>query len=144
MNKDLRDFLKVYLAIVAVLFLLGLLLAVVANQPLLLILVQVYFWVGIAYVGASTLAWTGFANIYRYSPTLFTGSPSYRQQVVGRQIWNEGRDNRALLIGLTFGIALIGLAAVLFNPIFLLADVLGAGAILLARRALHSRTSTKS
>src|SRR5438876_11894590 len=33
------------------------------------------------YVFASILPWTGFGNLYRYSPTLFIGSPSYRKAV---------------------------------------------------------------
>ncbi len=138
MRRSISDFVKTYIAIVAVLFVLALILAYVAHAPLAAIVWQVYAFGGLAYVVASLLAWTGFANLYRYSPTLFVGSPSYRRQVVRGDMWREGRDNAALLIGVAFGVAIMALGAALFNALFLLADVVGVALIagvLWARRS---------
>ncbi len=70
---------------------------------------QALFALGLAYLVASVLAWTGFANLYRYSPTLFVGSRSYRQRITKGEMYREGRDEESLLIGSLFGLALIGL-----------------------------------
>ncbi len=70
---------------------------------------QALFVLGLAYVVASVLAWTGFANLYRYSPTLFAGSRSYRQRITKGEMYREGRDEESLLIGSLFGLSLIGL-----------------------------------
>ena len=93
-------------------------------------LVQVYFWIGVAYACASILAWTGFGNLYRYSPTLFIGSRTYRQVVIDRKMWLEGRDDGELLVGLSFAGALIALALALLNPLFIAVDLLVLVAVL--------------
>jgi hypothetical protein len=75
------------------------------------------FLVGIGYVFASVLAWTGFGNLYRYSPTLFVASRSYRQTVARGSIRNEGRDPQSLWTGILFGVALLGTAFALSDAI---------------------------
>jgi cobalamin synthase len=72
---------------------------------------------GIGYVFASLLAWTGFGNLYRYSPTLFLGSRSYRQAVARGSIGKEGRDPQSLWIGVLFGLSLLGTAFALSDAI---------------------------
>ena len=115
MDRTVGDFVKMFVVIVAVLFVLALLFAVVANASLVAIAWQVYALAGVAYVAASLLAWTGFANLYRYSPTLFVGSPSYRRHVIRSDMWKEGRDNQALVVGVAFGLALMALGAALVD-----------------------------
>jgi len=137
MAGTVSDFVKMYVAIVAVLFVLALLFAVVANVPLAAVAWQVYALAGVAYVAASLLAWTGFANLYRYSPTLFVGSPSYRHHVVRGDMWKEGRDNQALVVGIAFGVALMALGGALASLAFVVLDAVGvavvAAALLLSR-----------
>src|SRR5205809_8062131 len=53
-------------------------------------------FLGVGYVFASILSWTGFGNLYRYSPTLFIGSPSYRMAVAHGDLLKEGRDGTAV------------------------------------------------
>src|SRR5439155_1240266 len=53
-------------------------------------------FLGVGYVFASILSWTGFGNLYRYSPTLFIGSPSYRKAIAKGDIRKEGRDRESL------------------------------------------------
>jgi hypothetical protein len=72
---------------------------------------------GIGYVFASLLAWTGFGNLYRYSPTLFLGSRSYRQMVTRGSIGKEGRDTESLWTGVLFGLSLFGTAFALTDAI---------------------------
>jgi hypothetical protein len=144
MDVSLRGFVKMYLLVVAFFLVLGVGLALLLHWGFVDTLAQVFFWVGIGYMAAATFAWTGFANMYRYSPTLFLGSPSYRQQIVRGQIWKEGRDDGAFVIGLCFGLALLGLAAVFIDPIFLLIDALGVALALLARHLLEARVGAKS
>ena len=127
MVRAVSEFVKTYVAIVAVLFVLALVFAWVAHASLEAIAWQVYALSGLAYVIASVLAWTGFANLYRYSPTLFVGSPTYRHQVVRGEMWKEGRDNGALVIGVAFGVAIMALGAALFSWVFLIADAVGIG-----------------
>jgi hypothetical protein len=70
-------------------------------------------FMGVGYVFASLLSWTGFGNLYRYSPTLFLGSHSYRRMIVQGTIAKEGRDRGSLGIGIFFGLALLGSALAL-------------------------------
>lgn len=101
----------IFLAILAVaLAVLSVLLAPLLHQPFLSVYAQVLFWIGLGYIFASLLAWTGFANVYRYSPTLFLGSPSYRQRIAKGEMYREGRDRESLWIGSLFGLALMGLS----------------------------------
>ncbi|HWM51420.1 MAG TPA: hypothetical protein VNO76_08760 [Thermoplasmata archaeon] len=74
-------------------------------------------FLGLGYVIASVLAWTGFGNLYRYSPTLLAGSRSYRQMVARGPIAKEGRDPQSLWIGILFGIALLGTAFALSDAV---------------------------
>ncbi len=144
MDRQIRGFLELYLVVVGFFLVVGVILTGVLHQALVPTLAEVYFFVGIAYLGASTLAWSGVANLYRYSPTLFVGSPSYRQQVVRGQIWKEGRDDQSFLVGLSFSGALLGLGAALYNPLFLIVDAVGVLAALVALRVLRARVAVKS
>src|SRR5207245_11686646 len=64
-------------------------------------------FLGVGYVFASILSWTGFGNLYRYSPTLFIGSPSYRKAIAKGDIRKAGRDRESLAVGILFGLALL-------------------------------------
>src|SRR3989442_3805662 len=75
-------------------------------------------FMGLGYVFASILSWTGFGNLYRYSPTLFVGSYSYRRTMAQGTIAKEGRDRGSLGIGIFFGLALLGSALALLGWIF--------------------------
>ena len=89
---------------------------------------------GVGYVFASILSWTGFGNLYRYSPTLFIGSQSYRRTFAQGTIAKEGRDRGSLGIGISFGLALLGSALALFGWIFAgLVLAAAIGAVLLVR-----------
>jgi hypothetical protein len=77
----------------------------------------ILFLVGVGYVVASLLAWTGFGTLYRYSPTLLLGSRSYRQMVARGPIGKEGRDAQSLGIGVLFGLSLLGTAFALSDAI---------------------------
>lgn len=143
MDRELRGFIELFLVVVAIFFVIGALVASLLQQPILSILAEAYVLVGTAYLVASTFAWSGFANVYRYSPTLFMGSPSYRQQAVRGAMWREGRDNHAFLVGLSFGAALIGLGAALYDPVFILVDALVIAGVLLVLYALRSRVALK-
>ena len=144
MDPVLRGFVRMYLFVVGFFLALGVLLAAILRMDVVSVLMQVYFWVGIGYIAASALAWTGFANMYRYSPTLFVGLPSYRRQIIKGQIWKEGRDNEAFLIGLCFGLAVLGLAAALIDPVLILVDALGVAVALVALHAIRHRMSADS
>ncbi len=144
MQPELRRFAKLYLVVVAFFLLLGVLLAYLLRMDLLFILAEVYFWMGMAYIAASTLAWSGVANMYRYSPTLFIGSRSYRQQIVRSKMGQEGRDDRSFLVGLAFGGSLMGLAGALFDPLFILVDVLVVALVLLGLYAFRARSGAKA
>lgn len=144
MDRQLRGFIALYLVVVAIFFVVAVVVAEILHGPLLPTLAEVYFFVGVAYFAATTLAWSGVANLYRYSPTLFVGSPSYRQQVVRGQMWKEGRDDRAFLIGLSFSGALLGLGAAIYDPVFLLVDVLGIAVVVVVLRRLHPHSGANS
>ena len=144
MALGVRGFLAVYALIVGILFVVALVVSVSTNWPLYTVVWEVYLWIGFGYVAASILAWTGFANLYRYSPTQFIGSRTYRQQIIHGQLWKEGRDDPSLLIGIAFGIALAALGAGLANPLFALVDLAGIGvvAFLFWYRRSHARVPT--
>lgn len=144
MDRDLRAFGQLYLLVVVIFFVIGVVLADVFHQEILFTLAEVYFWVGIGYIAASTFAWSGVANLYRYSPTLFIGSRSYREQLVKPKMWQEGRDDASFLLGLGFGGALLGLAAALIDPLFILIDILVVAIVLLVLHAIRSRTGARS
>src|SRR6058998_1335174 len=94
---------------------------------------------GVGYVFASILSWTGFGNLYRYSPTLFMGSHSYRRMVAQGTIASEGRDRGSLEIGIFFGLALLGSAAALFGWVFATMVLAGAIAAIFVVRVLEKR-----
>ncbi len=144
MDRGLSSFAKVYLAVVAIFLPIAYVVAVLLHQDLLLTLSEVYLGIGFAYVAASTFAWSGLANIYRYSPTLLLGSRTYREQVVRGSMWKEGRDDKAFLLGVGFGGALMGLGAALFDPLFILVDALAVALVLLALRVRHARSGVKT
>lgn len=123
MPRGLRGFLAMYLLIAAILFVVALVIALATNLPLYTVTWEIYLGIGFGYVAASILAWTGFANMYRYSPTQFIGSRTYRQQVVRAQLWKEGRDEPALVVGIAFGLALAALGAGLASPFFAVIDL---------------------
>ncbi|HYM40860.1 MAG TPA: hypothetical protein VEY12_12100 [Thermoplasmata archaeon] len=138
MARGVTDFVKTYLVIAAVLLVFSAIVALVAHASFLYVTTLLFLWGGFAYLLAAILAWTGFANLYRYSPTLFIGSRSYRRQIVRGELWKEGRDDAALLIGLAFGAALMAPGAALWDPWFILVDavgLVGAGVGLYLRRA---------
>jgi hypothetical protein len=144
MDREIRRFAKFYVVVAAFFFVIGVILAYLLHRDLLNMLAQVYFWMGLAYIAASTLAWSGVANMYRYSPTLFIGSRSYRQQIFRSKMGQEGRDDHAYLLGLAFGGALMGLGAALFEPLFIVVDVLAVALVLLVLHALRSHSVVKS
>ncbi len=144
MDRGLRSFVIVYLVVVAVFLPIAYVVATMLHRDLILTLAQVYLGIGFAYVVASIFAWSGLANFYRYSPTLFVGSRTYRQQIVRGNIWKEGRDDHAFVLGLGFGGALMGLGAAFFDPLFILVDLLGAAIVFLVLRARHARSAVKT
>lgn len=144
MERGLRSFLKMYVVVVVIFLPIAVALAVLLHADPLVTTAEVYLGIGFAYVVASTFAWSGFANVYRYSPTLFLGSRTYREQILGGKIWKEGRDNGAFVLGLGFGAALMGLGAALFMPLFALVDVLAVAAVLLILRAIRARSVAKT
>ena len=75
-------------------------------------------FLGAGYVFASILSWTGFGNLYRYSPTLWIGSPSYRKTITKGDIRKEGRDRESLAVGILFGLALLGSGVALLGWLF--------------------------
>ena len=95
-------------------------------------------FLGVGYVFASILSWTGFGNLYRYSPTLFIGSPSYRKAVAHGDIRKEGRDRQALAVGILFGLALLGSGVALLGWLFAAGMVAMAAAVGYSLRFLES------
>jgi len=144
MADPLRDFVKAYVVIAAILLVFSAIVVLVAHLGFVYVTMLLFLWGGLAYILAATLAWTGFANLYRYSPTLFIGSRSYRHQVSRGELWKEGRDDEALLIGLAFGAALMAVGAAIWNPLFLLVDVLGLVAVGVFLRARRVRVALRS
>jgi hypothetical protein len=142
-----RSFLIFVTVVAIILGILSYALAIFLKQDALMLYTQVLFFFGLAYIFASALAWTGFANLYRYSPTLLVGSRSYRRTVVHGDLYWEGRDQESLLIGSIFGLALMGLSALtaLFSaegvPWFFAFAILSIGllAVLLAYVVIRRR-----
>jgi len=96
-------------------------------------------FMGVGYVFASILSWTGFGNLYRYSPTLFVGSPSYRRTIAQGAIAKEGRDRGSLGIGIIFGLALLGTALALLAWIFAVMIIAAATAAVFLILSLERR-----
>src|SRR6058998_2759008 len=95
-------------------------------------------FMGVGYVFASILSWTGFGNLYRYSPTLFLGLPSYRRTVAQGDMGKEGRDRQALAVGMLFGFALLGSGVALLGWPFAAGMIAVAVAVGLSLRSLES------
>lgn len=144
MTSGVRDFVKTYLVIAAILVLFSAIIAVIAHAAFLYVAMLVFLWGGLAYVLSALLAWTGFANFYRYSPTLFIGSRSYRRQIVRGDLFKEGRDDGSLLLGMAFGGAVMAVGAVLWNPLFILVDGLAVGLVALFFRMRAVRPAARS
>src|SRR3989442_3417988 len=91
-GRALRSFGKAYIVAVVAL---GIVAYVVSRflsmDPFALYQLFLVF-LGVGYVFSAVLSWTGFGNLYRYSPTLFIGSPSYRKTIAKREIRKESRD----------------------------------------------------
>ena len=117
-TRALRSFGKAYvLAVVALGIVAYVTSRFVTTNPIALYQLFLVF-LGVGYVFASILSWTGFGNLYRYSPTLFIGSPSYRRTVAHGDIGKEGRDRQSLAIGIFFGLALLGAGVALLGWLF--------------------------
>jgi len=138
-DLSLRHFVISYAAAVPLLTLFAYVLWLVLRGDFLALYVQVLFWIGLGYILTSVLAWTGFANVYRYSPTLYIGSPSYRQRVASGALYWEGRSTAALVGGVLFGGGLIALAAALWNVLFVPVDIAALASLLLVRASLRSK-----
>ncbi len=144
MRRGVAEFAKTYVIISAVLVVFAVIVAAIAHRDYLDTAMLVFVWGGFIYVLTSVLAWTGFANMYRYSPTLFIGSRSYRQRVLRGELWKEGRDDEALVIGVAFGAALMAVGAAIWNPLFLLVDALAVAVVAIALHLLGGRAAAQA
>lgn len=144
MARPVREFVITYLVIATIFLVFSAVIALITRLPFEYVTMLLFLWGGFAYVLASTLAWTGFANLYRYSPTLFIGSRSYRRRVMHGDLWKEGRDDDALLLGLAFGAALMAIGAALWNPVFVVLDALGLAAATVFLRSRRVRVALRS
>src|SRR5438093_4936559 len=127
--RALRSFGNVYiLAVVALGIVAYVASRFLSTDPFTLYQLFLVF-LGTGYVFASVLSWTGFGNLYRYSPTLFIGSPSYRKTIAKGDIRKEGRDREALGVGILFGLALLGSGVALLGWLFAAAIVAMAVAV---------------
>lgn len=144
MDRALREFGTTYLVIAAILLVFSAVVTYLAHMSFESVTMLLFLWGGFVYILAAALAWTGFANLYRYSPTLFIGSRSYRHRVMHGDLWKEGRDDESLLIGLAFGAALMAVGATLWNPVFVLIDALGLAVVGLLLRFRRARVASQS
>jgi len=137
-GRTLRSFGKAYVVAVVALGIV----AYVASRFLSMdpfALYQLFLvFLGVGYVFASILSWTGFGNLYRYSPTLYIGSPSYRKAIAKGDIRKEGRDQTSLAVGILFGLALLGSGVALFGWLFAAGMVAVAVAVGYSLRFLDS------
>ena len=141
LGRAVRTFAKAYAVAITLIGILAYAIARVASQNSIGVYQQLLLFIGVGFVFASILAWTGFANIYRYSPTLYFSSPSYRQTVMHGKIGEEGRDSDALARGISFGLALMVSALALASWVLgIVALAIAFGAVLY----LSSLESTKS
>ncbi len=143
LRRALAGFAKAYAVAAALLALLAFAVARVASLDAISLYQLLIVLIGVGYVFASILAWTGFANIYRYSPTLFIGSMSYRRSVIrSDQMAKEGRDTEALAIGILFGLSLIATGVAFFGWMYAALVVVGVTAVLLYAHFLESNPAT--
>jgi hypothetical protein len=137
-TRAFRSFGKAYVVAVVALGIV----AYVASRFLstdLFTLYQLFLVVlGVGYVFTSILSWTGFGNLYRYSPTLFLGLPSYRRTVAQGDMGKEGRDRQALAVGILFGLALLGSGVALLGWLFAAGMIAVAVAVGFSLRSLES------
>ena len=129
-SRTVRTFLLALGVTLAVLAGLAALLAGKLRWNFILMWAALLVAIGGAYVFFAIFAWTGFANVYRVSPTLFFGLPSYRQVVLRGVVLKEGRDADALAVGLAFGGSLVAIGAALYEPIFAAVDLAGLALVL--------------
>jgi len=136
--RALRSFGKAYIVAVVALGIVAVVTArLLSTDPFALY--QLFLLVlGIGYVFTSILSWTGFGNLYRYSPTLFLGLPSYRRTVAQGDMGKEGRDRQALAVGILFGLALLGSGVALLGWLFAAGMIAVAVAVGLSLRSLES------
>jgi len=130
-------FAKIYAVAVVLLALLAIGIGRLASMDVLPIYQLILVLIGIAYVFSSVLAWTGFASLYRFSPTLFIGSPSHRRFVMRPEILKEGRNTEALVIGSLFGLAFIGTGIALSGWLYAALVIVAAVAVVLYLRKLE-------
>ncbi len=136
LNRAMIVFGKAYLVAVIALGILAFVASRFVTMDALALYQLVLAFMGVGYVFASVLSWTGFGNLYRYSPTLFIGSQSYRRTIVQGTIAKEGRDRGSLGIGIFFGLALLGSALALCGWIFAAAVLAAAIAVVFLVRSL--------
>jgi len=136
--RALRSFGKAYIVAVVALGIVAVVTArLLSTNPFALY--QLFLLVlGVGYVFTSILSWTGFGNLYRYSPTLFLGLPSYRRTVAQGDMGKEGRDRQALAVGIMFGLALLGSGVALLGWLFAAGMIAVAVAVGLSLRSLES------
>src|SRR2546427_9208879 len=116
--RALRSFGKAYIVAVVALGIVAYVLSrLLSMDPFTLYQLFLVF-LGVGYVFASVLSWTGFGNLYRYSPTLFIGSPSYRKTIAKGDIRKEGRHREALGVDILFALALLRSGVALFGWLF--------------------------
>jgi hypothetical protein len=131
----LRVFAKAYVVAIVLLGILAIGIARLASRDVVSLYQLILALMGVAYVFASVLAWTGFASLYRFSPTLFVGLPSYRRSVVRPEIMKEGRNAEALATGALFGLSLVGSAIALLGWLYAaLVIAVAVGVVLYVRR----------
>lgn len=138
LRQALTSFAKAYGLTVVIVGLIAFAVARFAKLDFISLYQLLLVAIGVAYVFASILAWTGFSNLYRYSPTLYIGSPSYRRSIVHREMLMEGRDAEALALGVLFGLALVGSGVALYGWLVGSGVVAAALAIVLYLRSLES------
>ncbi len=137
-NRALRSFGKAYIVAVVVLGIVAYLGSRLLSTDPIALYQLILVFLGAGYVFASILSWTGFGNLYRFSPTLFVGSPSYRKTMAHGEILKEGRDRQALAVGVLFGLALLGSGVALLGWLFAASMIAVAVAVGLALRSLAS------
>lgn len=109
-SRDVQLWGQAYAITMAVLTVVALVAAQVFALDFVPFLQLLTVFVGFGFIASSILAWTGFAMVYRVSPTLWFSSQTYRDLALRPELRAEGRDARALFTGLSFGLALLGTA----------------------------------
>jgi hypothetical protein len=117
-GRALRSFGKAYIVAVVALGIVAYVASRIVSMDSFALYQLFLVFLGAGYVFASVLSWTGFGNLYRYSPTLFIGSPSYRKAIAKGDIRKEGRDQGSLAVGILFGLALLGSGVALLGWLF--------------------------